>query len=333
MTKTNKKIIIISIFVVVIILVVIFYFLYREKKSGKDSAEKTTTTTTTAEPYKYTFADEQSVFEENNNQVQIDYNNGTLRYGEKTYYLGDLKNAHPIFSFSPSGNYAVGQFFLIEDGEYYHYLLSTQNPQKIDDRVEEIGAVYDDGTMVYFIDGEIRRGSPNSENYTVLVEPSNVESICIGFAQIDKDNLIFWGSPTEPRGHNMYLLDTESGKTTSLIDDDSVMDAKISPDKNYLVVRRYLGDENSIYSPKDVSTWIFSLAEKKFVNRLPVNFEVHTCAWSPDSKSIAYWRENQLFIVDTTNNSAVNVATFPAEYNYQKKILGFIGNKVVILPQ
>lgn len=334
MTKINKKIIIISALLIVIALIAVFYFLYREKKLSKSPVKETAPITTEArKPYEYTFADDQFAIERSNNQVQIDYSNSALNYREKTYYLGDLKNAYPIFLFSPKGDYAIGRFFFIEDGQYYWYLLSTQNPQKIDSQIEEVGAVYDDGSIVYFANGEIRKGYPNSENHTVLVESSNIESMYIDFAQIDEDSLIFWGLPTEPRGHNMYLLDANSGKTTPLIDDNSVMDAKISPDKSHLVISRYLDNENSSYSPNDVSSWIFSLAKKEFTNQLPVHFEPHTCAWSPNNQSIAYWNENKLSVVNITDNSIVNVATFPAEYNYQKKILAFIDNEIIILPQ
>lgn len=336
MKKPSKKVIIVlGIILVIIILIIIAYFIM--KKDSSETVTNTTSTDATGEETieasdKYSIDEGSLAFDKNGESVAIDYENGIMKKADKTYNIGDLSNAYPIFVFSPDSDYAVGSFFKIEDGKYYFYLLSQKNPQKINEFVEEVGAVNNDGSMVYFADGEIRKGNPNTTNNTVLVASEDIDGMYVAFAQLDNDNLLYWGLPTEPQGLNMYSINTQTGIRTDIITDSTVVDASLSTNKDSILVNRYFGEETESDSGT-YSSWIYSLSDKQFTKELPVNFEARTCAWSSDDTTIAYWDNSTLSTINIKDDSVIKINTFPTEYNYQEKMLGYENNKIIILPQ
>lgn len=303
----NKKLLIIitSAIILVAILVVILVLYSRKASTTKKTTQSTTQTTSQADIKVLPVLVDETVASDMT-KIDIDTNNNTLVHDNHSYKTGDLRSPLPDFIFSPNGEYAVGQFFMLEsDASYYYVLSPTGNPVKIDENIETVGAVLDDGKIIYYIGGEIAQGYPNRSQETTLVTHEQVDAMYVGFASLDNDNLLFWGTPTQPEGLNMSKLNIKTGEITPIISDKTVMGAKLSPDKKLIATSRYINNEKS--------TWIYSLTENKFTVELPGYFDVSTSAWSSNGTQIAYWNNNILSVIDIPTNTTGIIRVYPSD--------------------
>lgn len=254
--------------------------------------------------------------------VDVDYENNYIEHRGHRYSIGTLGKLYPDSIFSPTGRYAVGRFFFMEDGQYYLYLLSESgNPKRLHKFIEEVGSVEDNGAMIYYIGGEIARGHFDRSGERILVPDNDVEAMYIAFASFDAENLLYWGLPTQPEGLNMDKLNTITGKITPVISDHSVLDALIAPDREIALVNRY-------YDGK-TSSWTYSFATSKFV-RLPSEIDTLGAVWSPDSKKIAYWEGCNVCIVDSNGNNKKILKGFSHSDMFVGRMIGFDRNTIVL---
>ena len=328
MIKINKKYLMIIGAVAVIIAAVIFWYFYSKNKSATTQQKATTTTSSTSTSslnyYPEQAADNISISADNQ-PVNYYKEENNIKYQSSNFNTKYLSNLAPGLITSPNGQYAIGYFYEPEFEQYCAYLLSAKdNPKKLDYTIETVGMVKDNGKIIYYAEGKIAEGNYNRSSERTIVPADKIDSVFIGLAQIDDSNLLYWGQPSQIGGANMDELDINTGKITSLISDNTVIDARLAPNKQDVVVQRYKDNQES--------NWIYSLNSKQFTKQLPAAFSAHSCAWDETSQRIAYWADDAVYVLNIGGNSAEKIKQYSQGDSLANQQLGFFNNKITIYP-
>lgn len=258
----------------------------------------------------------ETAIDENLKQLLVGTEKGELL----RFRLGPLPGPEPGFLvLSPNRKFAVAYFDILTPDldEFPLYLLTEdQGPQRLHDTIREVGMINNEGLLIYHAEdvkgNVIARGKANREDERIL---ARVFAQYLGFAVLDSNNLLYWGSPTAPVGENLYQLEISSARSVPLISDSSVTDASLSPSHKLLLVSRYLNDPQGL-GTGTYSVWVYSLEKKQFIRDLGIDFDLFPIAWNEDETVVAFWGDYldkaEIQIVSLETGEIETVGSFPS---------------------
>jgi len=307
----------------VIVIILSIFFITRLNKSANKSSETDIVDATELKQFPLKDDVANSNILENGTEITIEENN--IVTDNNKFYLANLPQPLPGILTSGNGNYAIGQFFEIENDNISYYLLQPDgNPLPLNAAIESVAKVNNDGTLIYFAYGNVYKGKYDRSNEQLLIDNTELTSEYVGFATLDDDTLLVWGEPTQPSGQNLYRYSISTDQLTSIISDQTVVNVKVASDQTMLIVERYVND--------NMSNWLYSMPENQFTKQLPYHFNLDTTAWTKDLTHIAYWRSNSIYIMNLETLTSALVKKYSEGDVTINGKLEFINDTITIYP-
>lgn len=217
--------------------------------------------------------------------------------------LGNYPVPRPNLVLSPSGHIAAAIFPVPTTADSAWLVLGDEeSPATVHSSIENIAGITNDGRIIYHAEDTrgnvIAIGKPDRADERILAQ---VTDQYIGFATLDINTYLYWGQPTAPgEASNLYMLKIDTGQSTTIIDDHSIVDATLSPSKKQMIIARQQGDK--------ITAWLYSLQKTRFIRDLKADILLSPIAWNSDESAVVGLSQNQVFVLRLSDGQITNVS-------------------------